>query len=166
MTTSSSNLAISCSKTARVIFPLCSKVLRNWTTWRMYARHFSVASCQTKPKSIREKEKKEKSHPELFPYSITHTSRTSQKPGTAWRCSKTSSTHKVDVTIWRCPKACWDFQELHNEFSSSILSKDNRGRVVAVAVADDAFVRWNAHKLPRKGAGLSEKIYEWRFLKI
>lgn len=43
---SSKSLDISCSRMARVIFPFCSRELRNWTIWWMKARHFGTASCQ------------------------------------------------------------------------------------------------------------------------
>lgn len=47
---SSNSLDISCSRTAKVIFPFCSKVLRNWTIWWIKAWHFGTASWKTNKK--------------------------------------------------------------------------------------------------------------------
>lgn len=44
---SSKSLDISFSRAAKVIFPFCSRELRNWTIWWVKARHFGTASWQT-----------------------------------------------------------------------------------------------------------------------
>lgn len=70
------------------------------------------------------------------------------------------------VALRRCTKACGGLEELHDQFSCRLLCQDDRRRVVAVEVANDALIGHNAYMLPWEGAGLAEEIKQRRLLKF